>query len=110
MQRAHPESDVTAIAVLVQVEGADYRFQERMRGVVEYMQYREMPADIKRKVRAPITMGARGRVQGGGEGFLSRERGASVPSKSKVRAVGNTGKCKVCCCRERLLDSMAGSA
>jgi hypothetical protein len=35
----------------VQVEGADFRFQERMRGVVEYMQYREMPAEIKRKVR-----------------------------------------------------------
>jgi hypothetical protein len=34
-----------------QVEGADFRFQERMRGVVEYMQYREMPADLKRKVR-----------------------------------------------------------
>ncbi len=28
----------------------DFRFQEKMRGVVEYMQYREMPSDIKRKV------------------------------------------------------------
>ncbi len=34
----------------MQVQGVDYRFQEKMRGVVEYMQYREMPADIKRKV------------------------------------------------------------
>jgi hypothetical protein len=33
----------------VQVEGADFRFQERMRGVVEYMQFREMPAETKRK-------------------------------------------------------------
>jgi hypothetical protein len=28
----------------------DFRFQEKMRGVVEYMQYREMPSEIKRKV------------------------------------------------------------
>ncbi len=41
-----------ANAILVQVEGADFRFQERMRGVVEYMQYREMPAETKRKVRS----------------------------------------------------------
>jgi hypothetical protein len=43
----------------VQVEGADFRFQERMRGVVEYMQFREMPAEIKRKAssewKAPLT-------------------------------------------------------
>ena len=36
-----------------QVEGVDFRFQEKMRGVVEYMQYREMPSDIKRKVSEP---------------------------------------------------------
>ncbi len=35
------------------MEGVDFRFQEKMRGVVEYMQYREMPADIKRKVSLP---------------------------------------------------------
>jgi hypothetical protein len=40
--------------VPAQVEGADFRFQERMRGVVEYMQFREMPADIKRKVGSTI--------------------------------------------------------
>ena len=33
-----------------QVEGVDFHFREKMRGVVEYMQYREMPAEIKRKV------------------------------------------------------------
>ncbi len=38
-------------AAPAQVVGADFRFQERMRGVIEYMQYREMPAEIKRKVR-----------------------------------------------------------
>jgi hypothetical protein len=32
------------------VEGVDFRFQEKMRGVVEYMQYRELPSEIKRKV------------------------------------------------------------
>jgi hypothetical protein len=40
---------VTASTASAQVEGADFRFQERMRGVVEYMQFREMPSDIKRK-------------------------------------------------------------
>ncbi len=46
---------MTAIAAHhVQVEGADFRFQERMRGVVEYMQYREMPAEIKRKVPSHV--------------------------------------------------------
>ncbi len=42
---------ISAVLSPAQVEGADFRFQERMRGVVEYMQYREMPAEIKRKVR-----------------------------------------------------------
>jgi hypothetical protein len=36
----------------LQVGGVDFRFQEKMRGVGEYMQYREMPAGIKRKVSA----------------------------------------------------------
>jgi hypothetical protein len=52
---------VIAIAAAVQVEGADFRFQERMRGVVEYMQFREMPAEIKRKAssewKAPLAKG-----------------------------------------------------
>ncbi len=42
---------VASHVCLWQVEGADFRFQERMRGVIEYMQYREMPAEVKRKVR-----------------------------------------------------------
>ncbi len=50
----HPSPCVAAPA---QVEGADFRFQERMRGVIEYMQYREMPAEIKRKV-GPSSFGA----------------------------------------------------
>ncbi len=28
----------------------DFHFQEKMRVIVEYMQFREMPSDIKRKV------------------------------------------------------------
>ena len=32
------------------MEGVDFHFQQKMRGVVEYMQYREMPSGIKRKV------------------------------------------------------------
>jgi hypothetical protein len=48
-----------------QVEGADFRFQERMRGVVEYMQYREMPADLKRKVRAGLAKTALPKMLGG---------------------------------------------
>ncbi len=33
-----------------QVAGVDVRFEEKMRGVVEYMQFRELTADLKRKV------------------------------------------------------------
>ncbi len=40
-----------------QIEGVDFRFQQKMRGVVEYMQYREMPSDIKRKVRRAAPAG-----------------------------------------------------
>ncbi len=38
------------------MQGVDFRFQEKMRGVVEYMQYREMPSDIKRKVSEPPSL------------------------------------------------------
>jgi hypothetical protein len=36
--------------MLLQVAGVDVRFEEKMRGVVEYMQYREFSEDLKRKV------------------------------------------------------------
>ncbi len=32
------------------MEGVDFHFQEKMRVIVEYMQFREMPSDVKRKV------------------------------------------------------------
>jgi hypothetical protein len=35
---------------LLQVAGVDARFEEKMRGVVEYMQFRELPDYLKRKV------------------------------------------------------------
>ncbi len=52
------------------VGGVDFRFRERMRGVVEYMQYREMPADIKRRVRWG-EMGVRTFAGGGSLGWLA---------------------------------------
>ena len=38
-----------------QVAGADDRFEHKQRAVVEYLQFREAPAELKRKVprRAP---------------------------------------------------------
>jgi hypothetical protein len=46
-----------------QVEGVDFRFQAKMRWVGEYMQYREMPAELKRKVHVKRCTPASGRVR-----------------------------------------------
>jgi hypothetical protein len=45
-----PASDFCSALMLLQVAGVDVRFDEKMRGVVEYMQYREFSDDLKRKV------------------------------------------------------------
>ena len=36
--------------IFLQVAGVDLRFEEKMRGIVEYMQFRELSAELKRKV------------------------------------------------------------
>ena len=60
-----------------QVQGVDFRFQEKMRGVVEYMQYREMPSDIKRKVREPPPLA---QTQPGADGVSSVPAVPNAPS------------------------------
>jgi hypothetical protein len=62
------------------VEGADFRFQERMRGVVEYMQYREMPAEIKRKVRSIK------RAREGEEALSNVQHGSTKPASECCRS------------------------
>ncbi len=55
-----------------QVAGVDDLFNEKMRVVVEYMQYRELSSDIKRKVgwgcahispAVPLQLGSKGEIQ-----------------------------------------------
>jgi hypothetical protein len=63
-----------------QVQGVDFRFQEKMRGVVEYMQYREMPSELKRKVREPPPLA---QTQPGADGVGSVPAVPNAPSWSR---------------------------
>ena len=48
-----------------QVAGADDRFEHKQRAVVEYLQFREAPAELKRKVPRRATLRRRRRSSSG---------------------------------------------